>query len=117
MDEQKNLDPYKAILEIEDQNWNLKAKKNNQKAYIWSVLLPPIGLYYFVKYLFFPDGESSSIRTGVICLVLTLISLFGNIWFIQLFLNQSAGGDVKNLDTIKELITPENQKSLQQLLQ
>lgn len=116
MEQAKNLEAYKAILDIEQQTQNLKDKRSYWKAYILSVILPPIGIYYFIKYFFFSEGTDSR-KAGVVSLVLTIASLIVNLWLIQLFLNQSIGENSQNLNIIKELITPENQKSLQQLLQ
>lgn len=113
----KNPDAYKAILTIGEQGQNLIAKEGYWKAYLLSVFLPPIGIYYFVKYFFFADGSSESWKAAIICLLVTIISLALNVWFIRLFFSQSTPGGSQNLDIIKELITPENQKSLRQLLQ
>lgn len=114
--DQKNLDAYKAVLQIENQKQSLKEKESYWKAYLWSVLLPPLGIYYFLKYFFFGDVSYDSRKAGVISLVLTVVSLIINVWFIQLFFSQTIGEN-GNLETIKELITPENPKNLQQLLQ
>ncbi|GAH13179.1 unnamed protein product, partial [marine sediment metagenome] len=85
-----------------------------------SIFLPPIGgIYYFIKFFLFFDNIDAK-KAGIVSLVLTIISLVLNIWILKLFLNQSIGGVVgnnQNLDMLKELITPGNQKSLQQLLQ
>lgn len=115
-DQAKNVEAYKAILDSEQQNQKLKAKESFWKAYLWSVLLPPIGVYYFIKYFFFGDGGYEIRKAAVLSLFLTIISLLANIWLIQLFLNQPIGGS-GNFDTINELIKPENQENLRQLLQ
>lgn len=112
-----NLEAYKAILDIEQQKQNLKAKESFWKSYLWSVLLPPIGIYYFIKYFFLSDGSSGVRKAGILNLSLTLISLIFNIWLMKLFFSNPITGNSQNLNMIKELITPENQKSLQQLLQ
>lgn len=112
-----NVDAYKAILEMEQQKQNLKAKESFLKSYIWSVLLPPIGIYFFIKYFFFADGSPSSRKAAVINLVLTIVSLILNIWGIQVLLNQVVSSNGQDLNSLKELTNPENQKSLQQLLQ
>lgn len=117
MQENKNTEAYKAIIDIDQQTQNLKAKESFWKAYLWSILLPPLGIYYFIKYLFFGDGTSDRRKAAIISLVLTIVSLLVNIWLIQLFLNQSIGGNTQNFDTLKELTTPENQENLKQLLQ
>lgn len=117
MNENKNVEAYKAILAMSEQKEILKAKESFWKAYLWSVLIPPLGVYYFIKYFFFGDVTSERRKAGVVSLVLTIISLLLNIWLIQLFFNQTIGGGGQNFDTIKEVITPGNQKDLQKLLQ
>lgn len=112
-----NPEAYKAILTLNQQGQDIKDKENYWKTYLWSILLPPIGVYYFIKYLFFGGGSTHERKTAVINLVLTIISLILNIWLMKLFFPSSITGGDQNLNMIKELITPENQKSLQQLLQ
>lgn len=113
----KNLEAYQGLLEISQQEQTLKARQGYFKAYLLSVFLPPIGLYYFVKYLFFADTSSDNQKAAVICLVLTVVSLILNIWLFSLFFNQFAPENSQNANFLKELITPENQKTLQQLMQ
>lgn len=112
----KNIEAYKALLQIEQQKDILEAKVTYWRAYILSASIPPIGLYYFIKYFFFGDGVSSSRKVAIVSLILTIISLLFNIWFIQLFFNQAAPDNNQNMNFMKELITPEDQKSLQQLI-
>ncbi|MCL5073912.1 MAG: hypothetical protein M1308_23925 [Actinobacteria bacterium] len=110
-------------MEIEQQPAMVKAKQGYLKAYIMSVILPPIGLYYFIKYLFFSNADNSDFKAGIISLVLTTISLFLNIWLIKVFFNQIglfSSGNIsngQNMDFLKEFITPENQKILKQLFE
>lgn len=112
-----NPEAYKAILAINEQSQELKAKESFWKAYLWSILMPPIGIYYFIKYFFFGTGSSNARKAAIISLVVTIVSLVLNIWFIKSLFSQSIPGGNQSLETINELITPENQKSLQQLLQ
>lgn len=112
-----NLEAYKAILDIEQQKQNLKAKESFWKSYLWSVLLPPIGIYYFIKYFYFAEGNPGVRKAAAINLVLTVASLIFNIWLMKMFFSAPITGGSQNLNMIKELITPDNQKSLQQLLQ
>lgn len=113
----KNLEPYEALLSIDQQKEALKTKESHWRAYILSIIIPPIGLYYFIKYFFFGEGDSNERRAAVISLILTTVSLFLNIWLIQLFFNQPLSDKNQDMNFLKELITPENQKNLQQLLQ
>jgi len=113
----KNVEAYKALLTIDQQKEALRTKESYWKAYILSIIIPPIGLYYFIKYFFFGKGDSGKRRAAVISLILTAISLVLNIWLLQLFFNQSIPDKNQDMNFLKELITPENQKNLQQLLQ
>ena len=79
--------------------------------YIWSLLLPPIGLYFFVKYVFFGDGEPNRRRAGVIALVITIISAVLSLWVTSLLFSSvtATSGDS---GSVPRLLQPENQKSL-----
>lgn len=112
-----NPEAYKAILALNQQNQEIKAKESYWKAYLWSIFMPPIGIYYFIKYFFFGTGSSSARKAAKISLILTIVSLALNLWFFKLFFSQSIPGGNQNLNMIRELSTPENQKTLQQLLQ
>src|SRR4030042_4876172 len=113
-----NLQAYQAFSQIENQKETLKAKEGCWKAYLMSVLLPPIGIYYFIKYFFFADEDNAKM-IGILSIVLTAVSLVLNIWMIKMFFNQSINNvkNNQNLNMFKELITPENQNSLRELLQ
>ncbi len=115
-DSPKNLDVYKAILEINEQEQKQEKKENYWKAYVLSISLPPIGIYYFIKYFFFIDDKNTR-KAGIISLILTVVSLFLSVWLMKAFFVQSLPNSSENLNFIKELINPENQKTLQELLQ
>lgn len=115
-DPPKDLEAYKAVLEISEQEQRQEEKQNYWKAYILSIGLPPIGIYYFIKYFFFVEDKSAR-KAAVISFILTLVSLFLSIWLMQAVFTQSLPNSTENLDFMKELITPENQKTLQELLQ
>ena len=51
--------------------------------YAVSILLPPAGLWWGVKYL--RQGDSKSQKIGVAAIVLTMLSLIINLYFIWLF--------------------------------
>lgn len=113
----KDVEAYKALLQIDQQKEALKAKESYWRAYILSIIIPPIGVYYFIKYFFFRGGDPNDRRAAVISLILTVISLILNIWLLQMLFNQAVTGNSQNSNFMKELITPENQKTLQQLIQ
>lgn len=107
-------------LQAEMLNQNLKAKKNYIKAYTLSLLLPPVGIYYFIKFLFFADGKPEDMRGGILSLVITLASLLINIWLLSAsfgMVSKIGGTNVGGGEFLQELITPANQKDLKNLLQ
>ncbi|MBI4130100.1 hypothetical protein HY468_02170 [Candidatus Roizmanbacteria bacterium] len=79
---------YKTLLEVQEQEKTAKAKQGYWKAYIYSVVMTPIGVYYFIKYFFYTNGDDKDRKAALICLSLTIVSLIVNIWLIQMFFNQ-----------------------------
>jgi len=113
-----NLEAFQALAELDTKERNLKAQGNYMKAYVLSALLPPIGLFYFIKYVFFSDGDSEAIKAGIVSLIITIISLLLSIWFVAVFFKQASSSiPSEDINSLKELITPENQKKFKDLLQ
>lgn len=113
-----NLEAYQALVEVDKKERSFKARESYFRAYIFSIILPPIGIYYFVKYIFFADGTNDDIKAGIISLILTFASLSFGFLLLGLFFKQSTSNIRKqNIDSLKELITPENQKKLKDLFQ
>jgi len=123
MTEQEKQEAYKhklefvqAMAQLDSKEKKLKSSQGYGKAYLWSILIPPIGIYYFVKYVFFTGGEAENIKAGIISLVLTLVSLFLSFWLTVVLFNQTTSGiPPQNLQILKDLMVPENQKKLFQL--
>lgn len=113
----KNPDTYKALLEIQSQEASLKVRRGYLKAYMLSFFLPPLGLYYFFKYLFFADTNYENRKAAFICLTITIFLLLINIWLFNLLFGQASPQSQRNEEFIKELITPQNQQELKKLLQ
>ena len=109
----QKLEYIQATAELEAKEREVKSSQGYAKAYLWSVLIPPIGVYYFVKYVFFAGGEEGNIKAGIISLVLTLASLFLSIWLTAVLFKQTISG--QNLQILKELTIPDNQKKIIQL--
>lgn len=107
---------YNALWQLEHQQEEMKVKKSYWRAYILSLVIPPIGIYFFIKFYFFGEGYSGDRKAAVFSLILTAVSLLLNIWFIRVFFHQTLPGNSNELNYLKELITPENQKTLKQLL-
>ncbi|OGG07855.1 hypothetical protein A3D05_03085 [Candidatus Gottesmanbacteria bacterium RIFCSPHIGHO2_02_FULL_40_24] len=85
------------------------------KAYIFSVIFPPAGLFYFVKYFFFIEEDNSK-KTALTCLILAIISIYINIWMFKYLFSQPIQTDSQSSEFLEELITPENQQILKDLL-
>lgn len=111
------LEAERAFAQLEQKENEVKTKSGHLKAYTASILLPPIGIYYFVKYFFFGEKTPYLKKTAVYCLILTVISLAVNIWGLEVLFNQAVPSKDPNINVLQELITPENQKSLRQLMQ
>jgi len=119
----ENPDAYAKKLELAEAlaGLNVKEKaitssKGYGKAYFWSFVLPPMGLYYFFKFLFFSGGESDDIKAGVISLFLTVASLVISIWSLSLLFNQSSSLlPMKDIQGLKDIASPENQKQILEL--
>lgn len=120
MIEQESQDAYakkfeliKATAELDSKEKAMKSSQGYGKAYFWSVLLPPIGIYYFVKYLFFDGGDREHIKAGIISLILTLASLLVSVLLLAGMFNQATSIlPGQGNDMLKELITPGNQNKI-----
>ncbi|PIZ00281.1 hypothetical protein COY62_03395 [bacterium (Candidatus Howlettbacteria) CG_4_10_14_0_8_um_filter_40_9] len=123
MTEQTNPEDYKhklelfqTMAEVNSKEQEIKSKQKYGMAYLWSVLIPPIGIYYFVKYVFFANTDDESVRAGIISLVLTLASLLLSIWLLsRLFTSTTSSLPPQNLQMLKDVVAPENQKKLLEL--
>jgi len=105
-----NLESAKILDELNQKERNLKAKPGYLHAYVLSVILPPIGIYYFIKYVFLKNETEEDTVAGIISLALTISSILLNIWLFGVMFKQSASLiPSQNLDILKELITPANQ--------
>jgi len=114
----KNKEALQALLTLDEKERTIKSRQSYIHAYIWSILLPPIGIYYFIKYVFFANGTNDDFKAGVTSLVLTIISLLLSIWLFNLFFKQTTSlMPSQGNDTLRELITPANIKILKDLYQ
>lgn len=113
---EKSLKAYQALLELDNKMRNIKSSQGYLSAYILSVILPPIGIYYFFKYFFFASGAESARKAGFICLFLTVAAIIVGIW-TSMFLFSQVGSITgsQGSDVLKDLITPENQKEIKNL--
>ena len=49
--------------------------------------IPPIGVYYFIKYFFVADTTYDNRKAAFLSLAITTASLLLNIWMLNLFFN------------------------------
>jgi hypothetical protein len=111
-----NKQAFQGLLELDQKERTQKSREGYTMAYLWSVLFPPIGLFYLVKYLFFANGTRDDIRAGIISCILTFISLFLSIGLMGLLFKQSSSLIPKeNSEMMKELLTPQNAQDLRNL--
>ena len=112
----KKLAFAQALADLNVREKEVKKKGSYGKAYFWSAVLPPIGVYFFIKYAFFAGGEEGAKRAGIISLVLTLASILFTLLFSAIILNQALSMiPGANLQILQELSSPEKQKELLQL--
>jgi hypothetical protein len=114
----QNLEAFQALAELDKKERSVKEKQSYYRAYVLSVLIPPIGIYYFIKYVFLANGTDEDIKAGITSLVITIISLILTIWLFGVFFKQTTSTLPKQYnDVLKEFITPENQKKFKELMQ
>lgn len=115
-DYQKKLELIQATTQLDFKEKEMKSSQGYVKAYLWSILIPPIGVYYFIKYVFFSGGSEDSIRAGIISLILTIVSLLLSIFLMIGILRQTTSGNSsQNLQMLKNLAVPDNQKKFIEL--
>jgi len=109
----KKLELAQALADLNTKEKEMKKSGGYGKAYFWSAVLPPIGVFFFIKYVFFGGGEEESRKAGIISLVLTLASILLSFILFAVILNQALsslpGGD---LQMLKDFTSPEKQKEL-----
>lgn len=109
----QKLELAQAVAELNTKEKEITSSKGYWKAYIASVLFPPIGIYYFIKYLFFNGGGEESVKAGVISLVLTIASLLISFWMLaDLFRGATSSLPQQDFQMLKDLAAPDNQKKL-----
>ena len=87
MIDKPNLEAFQGLVELDKKERGLKSQQN----------------YFHTK-------------AGIISLVITIIFLLFSIWFITVFFKQATSTiPSENINVLKEMITPENQKKLKDL--
>jgi len=116
MQENNTVINKEALLSLNNQEQMLKSKPSYIKAYAVSIIFPPFGFFYFIKYFFFGERSFNDRNAAIICLVLTDVSIAVSALTLQLFFNQAINLNDRDLNRLMELITPENQNTLRELL-
>jgi len=107
--EKPNLEAYQALLEIDESERTFKRRQGYNAAYAMSLLIPPVGVFFFFKYLFFETGSRDDIKAGCISLGLTITSLLLSLWLMGVFFSQATSAlPNQGGDALKEFITPGN---------
>ena len=109
----KKLEMANALADLSAKEKEIKQRGGYGKAYFFSIILPPIGVYYFIKYVFFGEGDEEAKRAGIISLALTLASILLSFVLFAAIMNQALSSiPGANIDTLKEFASPEKQKEL-----
>lgn len=102
-----------AMTNLSSKEKEITSSQNFGKAYVLSILFPPVGIYYFVKYLFFAGGDNEHVKAGVISLILTLVSLFVSLWSLYALFSQATSSlPIQDMQSFKDLVSPESQKQI-----
>lgn len=112
----KTKEAFQALLQMDQQEKLTKKRKGYYRAYFLSFALPPIGIYYLIKYIFFGEKTPEDIKAGIYSFLITVVTLIISTLFAGLFFKQTLSGlpgiDSKNL---QQFSLPQNQKTLQDL--
>lgn len=87
--------------ELENHIGNRVSGRQKKWAYLISVGLPPLGLFFALKFYFF-DNKQDSKRAAIICIILTAISIiFG--WLTLNLMLSGAGINDQQLRQIQQI--------------
>ena len=113
---QHKFELIQAMAELSSKEKEIKSSQGYGKAYLLSILIPPIGIFYFIKYIFFNGGEKESVKAGIISLILTMASLFLTFWSMAYLFKQTTSTiSPSDMQSLKDLTVPDNQKQILQL--
>lgn len=93
---------------LANEKQNVVPAKTKKWAYLISVALPPLGLFYAVKYYFFEDKDDSK-QVAYSCIFLTILSLL-LIWGTGKLFSSGPGPSIQQIEQIKPI-------DIQQILQ
>ncbi len=113
---EQNKEAFEALIELDNKERSFKRREGYMRAYIISVLFPPLGAYYLIKYLFFANGTPEDMKAGVISLVLTIASLVLTAWIFGAMFNQVSSLSPQGNSVLKDFITPANMNTFKNLM-
>jgi len=109
----QKVEQFEAFATLRSEESKLKQSQSYKMAYVWSLILPPTGVYYCIKYCFFANGSSEDVKAGVVCLALAILSFLCSVWLFNTMVGKPTGNETHMLN---EMTVPANQKQLLQLL-
>lgn len=83
---------------LTQQETNLLSEKQKKWAYLISLVVPPFGLIFAVK--FYASGKDDGKTSALVCVVLTVVSILLAVLFVQVIFSGS-GVDVNQIKQIK----------------
>ena len=106
--EDKNVDTAALMMNaLANQRQDFVDPKQKRRAYLVSILLPPFGLLYALKFYF--DARQDARKVALTCVVLTALIIFFTSLLVQA-LFAGTGADLQQIEQI-------NPADIQQLLQ
>lgn len=69
--------------------------------YAMSILLPPLGLWPGIKYIFQKDEKIKTV--GIIAVILTIISIIVNLWLFMNIINSATSGVNSSINQFQNL--------------
>ena len=97
--EDKNIDVAALMMKaLQNEDANNVSQRQKRIAYLVSVGLPPVGLFFALYYYFSDKGDAKKVAN--ICILLTLISI-GVFWLLAKIMLSSSGTSVQQIEQIK----------------
>ena len=112
----QKLKLFQAMAQLDSKTKEIKSARSYSKAYLLSTLIPPLGLYFFVKYALLKHGTEKNVKAGTIAIVLTIVSLLLSLWLVTGFFNRETSIITpEDTQILEDFMNPKNQKELLQL--
>lgn len=96
--EDKKVDVASLMINaLQQHRSNLLEPKQKRWAYLISLVVPPVGLFFAVKFYF--SGKDDGKEAGLMCVVLTAVSIL----LLVVFTSALLSGSGANVDQIKQI--------------